>query len=368
MKKYLKICSLLILILLLWGCGGGHEQSKFQNEIADYADDKILISGLTEEDFELTAAELMEMETVTRSATASMANGKQVKVKIIGPLLETLLQRYNKSQKDFALIRFSAMDNYSIAVPSDILKNREIILGLMDKGAALPEDDRPVRVVIPEERAMYWVRKLNRIDFETGESAELCRKMVFLDTAAQNLPQEDYEYYESLDKVIKTRDLVGKYADINDDSIKNVFLYAGDGLYKNERAKNFLNGYLKTTGQDIPRFLSPDLPQGMHVRDLLNISYGDTSFFSLDQALKVFRADENVPSGSIIYTDIIKHIGTIKAKNCRLVAADSTTLEFDISRMANSYFYLEDDGTVTFVSGSPENKTLRALLSMEFIE
>ncbi len=368
MKKYLKICLWLMLALLLCGCVAGHGQEKLQSEVSDYAGDKILISGLAEEDFELTVAELMEMETVTRSAAATMANGKQVNVKVTGPLLETLLKKYGKSQKDFALIRFSATDNYSIAVPADILKSRDIILGLMDKGEALSEDDRPVRVVIPEERAMYWVRKLNRIDFETGESAELCRKIVFLDTAVQSLPQEDYEYYESIDKVIKTRDLIGKYADINDDSVKNVFLYAGDGLYKNERAKNFLDGYLKITGQDIPRFLSPELPQGMHVRDLLNISYGDTAFFSLDQALKVLDAGEDIPLGSIAYTDIVKHIGTIKAKDCRLMAADGTALEFEISQMANSYFYLEEDGIVTFVSDSPEGKTLKALLSIEFME
>lgn len=371
MKKYLKISLLFFLLLptlFSWGCGTEYGREKLQNEVAAYAGDTILIRGLGEEDFELTVDQLMALETVTQSAAASMANGKQVKVKVTGPLLETLLQEYGKTQQDFTLVRFSAADSYSIAVPADILKNQAIILGLTNQGRALTEDERPVRVVIPGERAMYWVRRLVCIDFETGANAALCRKIIFLETAAQNLPQEDYKYYESLDKVIKTRDLIETYADLNDTSVKNVFMHAGDGLSKNERVKDFLGGFLKITGQDIPRFLSPALPQGMHTRDLLQISYGETAFFSLEQALKVLRTAENVPPGSIAYTDLVKQVGTVKAAICRLTAADGATLELENSQMAAASFYLDEEGSVNFAAGSPEGLTLQSLLSLEFVE
>lgn len=372
MKKYLQTSLLLLLLLptlFLCGCGAEPGREQLQNEAAAYDGDTILIRGLGEEDdFELTVAQLMELEMVTKSVAADMADGTQVKVKITGPLLETLLQQYGRSQKDFTLVRFSAADKYSIAVPAEILKNQAIILGLVDRGRALTEDERPVRVVVPGERAMYWVRRLTCIDFETGATAALCRKIFFLETAAQSLPQEDYAYYESLDKVIKTRDLIGKYADIDDAALKNVFMHAGDGLYKNERTQDFLSGYLKITGQDTPRFLSPELPQGMHVRDLLHISYGDTAFFSLDQALQVFHAAANVPPGSVAYTDLVKQVGTVKANCCRLVAADGAALELENSRMAQAYFYPGEDGSVSFAAGSPGGPTLEGLLSLEFIE
>ncbi len=369
MKACLKIIFLLITALLLTGCSDPvRQQTELRAELESYADEKIVISGLQDKDFEISVAELMEFDTVTKSAASNTADGQQVKVKITGPLLNTFLQKYGKSQRDFSVVRFSARDKYSIAVVSDILANRDIILGFMDKGKALIGEDRPVRVVIPEERAMYWVRMLNRIDFETGESARLAEKIIFLETASEYLPQEDYEYYERPDKVIKTRDLIGKYADINDTAIKNVFMVAADGLKKNETRANFLDGYLKITGSDIPKFLSPDLPQGMHVRDLLSISYGTTAFFSAAQALNVFPLLSVGEEMGFAFTDLLKQIGTTKAVSYRFTPTDGQSVLLSISETANAGICMGSDGAVSFVSGSPANKTVNKLLSIEVIE
>jgi len=370
-KSYAKIMPVLVLLALLFGAGCGSSAlgpEELKNKLAAYGDEKIVISGLEDQDFEISVADLTDLEPVTKSAVSNRANGEQVKVKATGPLLDTFLKKYGKSQKDFSLIRFSAKDQYSIAVPADILANRDIILALMNEGEPLAQEDRPVHVIIPGERAMYWVRMLNRIEFATGETAQLCQKIIFLDTAAKNLPQEDYQYYESMDKVIKTRDLIGKYADINDSTVKSVFMAAGDGLKKNESAANFLAGNLKITGADTPRFLSPDLPQGMHVRDLLYVNYGTTAFFSLSQALKVWSGSTGDQSSEIAFTDIVREIGSVNAEKYRFTSADGTRLELAITEMAHASVGLDKDGIVTFDSGAPGHKTLKDLISVEPLE
>ncbi|MEL7567862.1 MAG: molybdopterin-dependent oxidoreductase [Dehalobacterium sp.] len=371
MKNWVKMIFLLMLMAVLFNAGCGNSkagQEELKNKLAAYGDEEILISGLEGQDFSISVKDLMDLDTVTKSAVSNRANGEQVKVKVTGPLLDTFLKKYGKSQQDFSLIRFSARDRYSIAVPADILRNRDIILAFMDQGEPLVEADRPVRVIIPGERAMYWVRMLNRIDFETGETAELCKKIIFLDTAAKSLPQEDYQYYESRDKIIKTRDLIGKYADINDSTVKSVFMVAGDGLKKDEKAENFLKGNLKITGADMPRFLSPELPQGMHVMDLLHINYGTTVFFSMDQAVKVLPQVTSGETGGVAFTDIVKRTGTGDAYRYRFTSADGTGMELDITEMTDAVVCLDSQGNVAFHSGAPGNKTIKDLISVEIVE
>ena len=155
-----------------------------------YSAGQILIHGLQDQDFDITLGDLKKLPAVTRYAEATQSNGEEIRVEATGPLLDTLLKEYGKSQQDFSRIRFTARDNYSIAVPSDILKNRQIILSYINDGKPLEDDWQPIRVVIPGEMAMYWVKDMIRIDFETGSDKLPAKKLVFLDAAEQNLTAE----------------------------------------------------------------------------------------------------------------------------------------------------------------------------------
>ena len=227
MKKLL-LC-IIVSLLLCAGC-----TSRLDAEaISDHASDGIVISGLTENDFTVTVGELAALDMVERSASASRSNGQEVHIDANGPLLDTFLRTYGKKQTDFTSIRFSATDNYSIAVSHDVLAGREIVLALGDGGKPLSGDDAPVRVVIPGERAMYWVRHLCRIDFETDTAASMrSQKIVFLETAAGLLHSSDYEYYGETDRVVSVKDLFNAYVGKTDEKTK-VNLIASDGLQKN---------------------------------------------------------------------------------------------------------------------------------------
>ena len=53
-------------------------------------------------------------------------------------------------------------------------------------------------------------------------------------------------------------------------------------MSKNETKQNFIKSYIRTSGEGSPEFTGPDLPEGMTVRDLVTIHYGDTAFLSLE--------------------------------------------------------------------------------------
>ncbi|MDD2216645.1 MAG: hypothetical protein PHE41_08785, partial [Eubacteriales bacterium] len=109
---------LLSMTILIGGCGESTPDDY------DYAQQTIVITGLLDEDITVSVEELMEMESITEKAEATRFNGEKVKINATGPTLNTLLKKYQKSQSDFTTIRFTAKDQYSIAVPKEILENR----------------------------------------------------------------------------------------------------------------------------------------------------------------------------------------------------------------------------------------------------
>ncbi|HBC92282.1 MAG TPA: hypothetical protein DCZ10_05090 [Pelotomaculum sp.] len=371
-KLLLLFLALLLLTVTVAACG-----DKAQGGAAEpgpYDQEKIVVHGLQEQDFEITLADLKKLPTITKHAEAPRSNGEMVIVDATGPLLDTFLQQYGKTQKDFSRIRFTAKDQYSIAVPSDVLANRQIILSYINDGKPLDEEMQPVRIVIPEERAMYWVRNVARIDFETGGDQKSPNKVVFLETAAKSLPQQDYEYFDSVDKAVKTSDLIAKYADINDSSVTNVFMKASDGLQKNESKANFLSAFIKITGDEAPKFLAPQFPQGMHIRGLVYIIYGQTAIFDYAEGstlLSNLNIPKQVEEGKegIAFSQIFKQTGLIGGNRYKFISADGNSVVLTINDLGSGgLIYRNAQGALAFTcTGSSGKKNVDDLLAIEVL-
>ncbi len=357
---------LLTLMLTLFGCSSKTDTVTSSPAIPDDRQE-ILITGLSDSDYKITVGDLKKLPAVTQKARATRADGETVKVKATGPLLEDVLQQKGKSVKDYSTIRFTAQDGYSIAVPPDVLKNRSIILAYQIDGKPLDAENAPVRVVIPGERAMYWVRMLDRIDLETGAEQIPIKKVIFLETAVKTLPQEDYQHFDSTDKAIKTKDLVDSYAET--DKVKNIFIKASDGLHKNETKSNFLGAYIKITGKEVPKFLAPHLPQGMHVRDVLYINYGETSFLSYSQGQKVLSLQTLDGQSGIALSDVIKQTGLSRAAKYKFSSLDGSSWELAVNELGSGLIYENGQGNLAFCC--PEiatDKSVDNLLAIECME
>lgn len=330
-----------------------------------YDSAKIIIHGLQAQEFAVTVGDLKKLPAVTKHAEATQSNGLRIKVDATGPLLDTFLRQYGKTQADFSRIRITAKDDYSVAVPAEVLKNRQIILSYINDGEPLQAKFQPLRIVIPEERAMYWVNDTDRIDFETGEVSKPAAKVVLLETAVKNLPQEDYQYFDSLDKAVKTKDLIAKFGDLSDPTVSNVYLKAGDGLEQNDTKAIFLNAYLKISGQDAPEFLAPQYPQGMHIKELLLFNYGRTAFFDCAQGQKILPAQVSDKRQGIAFSDLVKQVGLLNADHYKLSGADGSSLELALDQLSSALVSTNEQGTVSFTTGTPANQTISGLISIE---
>lgn len=361
-KKMPLLIIVLILILTIAGCESKTDTAGSSSDDTQ----EILITGLLDTDYKITVGELKKLPAVTEKARATRANGETVKVKATGPLLEEVLQQQGKSVKDYSNIRFNAQDGYSIAVPADILKNRSIILAYQIDGKALDVENQPVYVVIPDERSMYWVRMMDRIELSTGAEQTPIKKVVFLETAVKTLPQEDYEYFESIDQAVKTKDLVDTYA--GTDKAKSVFIKGSDGLTKNETESNFLSAYIKITGKEAPKFLAPHLPQGMHVQDILCINYGGTSFMVYSQGTKVIKQATVDGQSGIALSDIIKQTGLSRAEKYKFSSLQGQSLELSVEELGSGLIYENGKESLVFCYPGAGEKSVDNFLSIECVK
>ncbi|MDR2296384.1 MAG: hypothetical protein LBD95_06250 [Clostridiales Family XIII bacterium] len=148
----------IVAAAALAGCGGSGGA-----DISAYGDAPIEIAGLTDEAFTVTPNELAALPCVTRSATGATA--KAGTVKAVGPLLDTLLEKYGKKASDFERIRFIASDAYRIVLRDEYLTDYEVVLSVANGKDPLPASEQPLRILIPEAESSMWEYACVRIEF-----------------------------------------------------------------------------------------------------------------------------------------------------------------------------------------------------------
>lgn len=373
MKSYTnKILTFAIVLLLLFSTACSNKAMKSTDNNEDQKaqgteeDIEISIKGLKDGEKLISLKELKEIEAVTEEMESISSSGEVKKDKVKGVPLESILNLYNTSQKNHNGIRFIAGDNYSIVVPKEVLEKRKIVLAYEENDKPLDEKALPLMVAVPDERSMYWVKNLMGIEL-LEEEQSVNSKVVFLETVVSGMDKEDYTYYESLDKAVKIMDFLSKFPVETDKT--SVFLKAADGLEKEEDIDVFKSGYIKTTGKDIPLFLSPDLPKGMHVKNILFFTYGDSTYFSINQGLKTFEKKVVEDNEGIPLKDIFKEVELVNGDKYLCTAEDGYEVEISADDISKGLIYPRDkDGFALIFEGMPKNTKIKGILSIEAVK
>lgn len=353
----MKLKGVLVLVLAMvlamgaiTGCGGNNDDD--QDLPGD--EDIITIAGS-----EFTVAELKEMEAVTEEIVRT-DDGETEQYPIKGVALDVVLESLDINAADLETIRLIAGDGYAVEVPNEILTQRTVILAYEIDGEPLREDTRPIRVFIPEEEAMYWVRNTVEISVSEKDSqpGAALQKLVFFETLLANL---DVVEYEEGGQAVTTADLfAGAQAG------ENVSMLAADGFEKNEEHATFIEAYIVFEGDDnAPAFRGPDLPRGMHVKDLVSIASGDSGFLFVEKGMEYFTAAEVEGNAGISLADLAEQFG-LEADVYILEAVDGYTVEISGEDLSLGIVYINDDGQVTSrFDGLPKNTAVKDLLSLQ---
>ena len=131
-----QLTALVLLVCVLAALFSGCEV-RLKADISAYADTPIEISGLTDEEFTVTAQELAQLE----------------------------LAQYGRSIDEFKKIRFFCSDDYKIVLKGEYLTDYEIVMALCKGNDPLPKKQQPLRIVIPEAESGKWAYGVVRIEF-----------------------------------------------------------------------------------------------------------------------------------------------------------------------------------------------------------
>ena len=235
-----------------------------------------------------TGARLMELPSVTVETQSVNSSGTVKDVTATGVLLETVLNELGVSQKDYEAITASASDGYTIEFPREVLQNRDIIIAWEVNG----EPQSP-RVVVPGERAMYWVKFLAELELKGAAEAFAVDTLCVLETMIAGVSDQEYKYYDSVDRAVPVSALFDKYLSAKADSVSMASI---DGWEKNEKYGTVAGQFIKYTGEFAPMFIGPSLPEGMRLKETLSMQVANEIIVSAAMAMK----QAGIPEGGAL--------------------------------------------------------------------
>ncbi|MFI3206802.1 MAG: hypothetical protein R3Y33_06105, partial [Clostridia bacterium] len=317
MKKLISTALLLsILCLSFAGCSepsatsSTDSSSSSSSEISTTTQDddfstSVTIQGIGDEDIVFTMEEIKAFEPVETTAQSTTSNGEINVLNIKGTYVKDLLESKGYDISDFESMKIVSNDGYEIIVPTDVLSSRDVILAYEEDGEEYDEYGA-FRSVIPDERAMYWVKGVSYLNFEANIASSNIEHLVFLDNIADFMDLEDYDYYGLTEQAVKISDLFENFAVIDDETSGSIV--ASDGLEDDKDIDTLNDGYLKLTGEDAPLFLAPDMPKGMQIKEIVYLKTGDTCFVTVSVSgetdLQSILSGSGINSTSYIAVDI----------------------------------------------------------------
>ena len=216
-----------------------------------------------------------------------------------------------------------------MTIPPEILDAREVYLLFELNGDTL---EAP-RSAIPEERAMYWVRDLIKVEISVaGAQDTAVTKVILFNTAAAAIDSETLNN-RGEDAVSTSLDLFCEtYLSAMPEGF--VTMTASDGFEKQEKADTFLTCFITLTGEDAPLYFSETLADGMRVKGLALIQSGDEAIYFGQET--IFMADFMAASG----------LG--EGASYEVMAADGFSLTVTSEELMNGSLRYQD-GTITAV-------------------
>lgn len=173
-NRQLAVSLLVALALVI--CAFGYAWSVLRApSIGAYADAEIEITGLSDEPFSVTPAQLAELKcsslTVDGSGKGQGQDGQSKAgiVEAYGPTLARFLAAYGYEVSDLSRVVVTCSDGYKVTIHGDMLEG-VILLSVAQGKAALDDYHQPLRLVMPAEESGKWCYGICRIDFTLADA------------------------------------------------------------------------------------------------------------------------------------------------------------------------------------------------------
>lgn len=257
MKKIFMM--LVIWSVLLVGCSSEEKDLRDQTH-------SITFSGLGLDET-YTLEQLYQLPLTEVDSTRLTSTQETIVSKIKGIDVNYFLEKAGKTLSDVGSVRLIASDGYLAEVPRELLSQSRLFIVLEEDGKFLDHEDEIVKSGLIDQRSLYWVRLLSRVEF-TEPLPERSFKQWYFDTSLKNqLTPFDFDVYIYKEQAVFVLDIL----DLIKDDSDVVVMSAKDGLTKVERRSDLKDTVIVLTGEGSPMFTAKDIGKGREVKSIFTL-------------------------------------------------------------------------------------------------
>lgn len=294
-------------------------------------ENSFMISWPENNSIRVNIEDLKTYPQVTTETILQKTTGVKIPIKAEGPLLKDILEKNGIDINNYEAIGITGRDNYYTMVSKDIIQNRDIILGIRFNDEEIIREEKPVRIVIPDEMGVYWVKMVNRIDLYTHISPKDIQNVHIFDALTRDIKPYYYEYYGSKDESYLVGKILSKFEYVDENGF---FTMVGlDGLVKNETISMVRDRYyIKTGGLNAPMNIGPAFKLGMNVKEMTHFSTTLDAVIFPEMMIKVMEV-QNIPQGKAIrLKDVLEETGMIIESDDTFILLDTSGNKFPLSQ------------------------------------
>lgn len=313
-------------------------------------DDNSFAINWEEDSLRINTEQIKEYEQVEMDVTLINTTGTEVDMKVKGPTIRSILDKEGMELEDFAGIGVTGRDGYYTMIDREKLEAGEVILAWEVDGKPIKDEEKPVRVVVPNELGPYWVKMVSNIDLYRQISPKDIEKVYMFDALTSDIEPYYYEYYGSKDKSFEVGKILRKFDEVDE---KGFFTMASvDGLVKNETISLVRQRYfIKVGGENAPMNISPTFKLGMNVKFMTHFSTTKDSVIFPEKMIEVVRTKDINGKEAMMLEDVLLTAGMRWNDGDIFVAvgADGTKINMGSGEVLTLYLTYED-GKVTLLS------------------
>lgn len=306
--------------------------------------------------------ELKEYSQVTTKTILQKTTGTKINIEASGPRLSDVLKKKGININDYEAIGITGRDNYYTMISKDILQNRQIILGIVFDGKEILREEKPIRVVVPDEMGVYWVKMVNRIELYKHISPKNIGKVHIFGAFTRDMEPYFYEYYGSKDKSYLVGKILSKFKTVDQNGF---FTMAGsDGLVKNETISMVRDRYyIKAEGENAPMNISPAFKLGMNVKEMCYFSTTTDAVIFPGVLLKAVGGEKTEQGSAMKLKAALEEAGMEVSGVEELTIKDSggKTYALDSKELEDAYMLPAENNGADIIAGG---KTVRDVLEI----
>ena len=314
----------VLLSVLLMGCQSEEKDLRDMNHTVTF------VGFGMEETY--TLSELYELPLQQTDSTRLTSTGETIVSKIKGVDVSYFLEKMGKSMNDVGSVRLIATDGYLAEVPRELLAQSKLFVVLEEDGKFLDHEDQIVKSGLIDQRSLYWVRLLSRVEFTEPLPQRSFTQWFFAEPLIDSLETFDFDVYIYKEKAVYLLDILDK---IEDDS-EVVVMTAVDGLTKVERRPDLVNTVIVLSGEGNPMFTAKDIGKGREFKSMITLDTLSSRVIFTGSLTKSFILESLLGEDMNELVLVGDRTVTVNPKNteCEFVM-DVITCEFDSQTINN---------------------------------